>query len=54
MGVPEDEPLAADNRKTLNATAFVVANFRVSNDAEPPLFADGFESGGTGAWVVKP
>lgn len=54
MGIPEGDPLAADNRKTLNATAFVVANFRISNDAEVPLFADGFESGNTGAWVVKP
>jgi hypothetical protein len=37
MGVAEGNPNAADNRKTLNNTAFTVANFRIlSND--PPVF----------------
>ncbi len=49
MGVPEGEPLASDNRKTLNATAWTVANFRVST---APIFADGFESGNLGAWAL--
>ena len=30
MGVPEGQPDAADNRKTLNNTAFTIANFRTS------------------------
>ncbi len=30
MGVPEGQPNAADNRKTLNNTAYTVANFRTS------------------------
>src|SRR4030067_2904062 len=30
MGVPEGQSNAADNRKTLNNTAYTVANFRVS------------------------
>ena len=50
MGIPEGEPEAADNRKTLNATAWVVANFRVSAGA---IFADGFESGDTTNWSVE-
>jgi len=49
MGIPEGNPEAADNRKTLNATAWTVANFRVSNST---IFADGFESGDTGAWTT--
>ncbi|MEO1086061.1 MAG: hypothetical protein AAFY88_17620, partial [Acidobacteriota bacterium] len=47
MGIPEGEELPADNRKTLNATAWVVANFRVSGAV---VFADGFESGDVSAW----
>lgn len=49
MGIPEGDPLAADMRKTLNATAWVVANFRVSNDA---IFSDDFESGDLSAWTL--
>jgi hypothetical protein len=30
MGVPEGQPDAADNRKTLNNTAFTIANFRTA------------------------
>ena len=51
MGIPEGDPLAADNRKTLNATAWVVANFRVSAAA---IFADGFESGDLSGWSTMP
>ena len=47
MGVPEGDPESADNRKTLNFTAWYVANFRVSADV---LFFDGFESGDVTAW----
>ncbi|MEM9556401.1 MAG: zinc-dependent metalloprotease family protein [Acidobacteriota bacterium] len=47
MGVPEGDPEAADNRKAMNFTASVVANFRVS---EQPFFGDGFESGDLSAW----
>ena len=47
MGVPEGDPEAADLRKTLNATAWVVANFRVSDSV---LFGDGFETGDFNAW----
>ncbi len=50
MGIPEGQPEAADNRKTLNATAWVVANFRVSAGA---IFADGFESGDTTSWSLE-
>jgi hypothetical protein len=35
MGVPEGVARAADNRKTLNKTAFTVANFRLGS--QPPL-----------------
>ena len=48
MGIPEGDPEAADNRKTLNATAWVVANFRVST---APIFFDGFESGDFSGWT---
>ena len=47
MGIPEGEELPADMRKALNASAWVVANFRVSGAV---IFADGFESGDAGAW----
>ncbi|MEM8933574.1 MAG: zinc-dependent metalloprotease family protein, partial [Acidobacteriota bacterium] len=40
MGIAETEPLPADNRKTLNATAWTVANFRLSVS---PIFSDDFE-----------
>ncbi|MEM1179043.1 MAG: zinc-dependent metalloprotease family protein [Acidobacteriota bacterium] len=48
MGIPESDPLPADNRKTLNETAWVVANFRVSGAV---IFVDGFESGDISAWT---
>lgn len=48
-GIPEGEPQAADNRKTLNATAWTVANFRVSTAS---IFRDGFESGDLSAWSL--
>jgi hypothetical protein len=35
-GVPEGSPNAADNRKTLNNTAFTVANFRAAINPTPP------------------
>ncbi|MBI4774627.1 MAG: hypothetical protein HY788_10690 [Deltaproteobacteria bacterium] len=38
-GVPEGEAGAADNRKTLNTTAFTVANFRQSCAGSPPAAA---------------
>ncbi|MEM9596444.1 MAG: zinc-dependent metalloprotease family protein [Acidobacteriota bacterium] len=47
MGIPEGEPMACDNRKTLNATALTIANFRQSVS---PIFSDDFESGGLDAW----
>ncbi len=47
MGIPEGEPNAADNHRTLNTTAPTVANFRVGNSL---IFSDGFESGDTSAW----
>jgi hypothetical protein len=37
MGVAEGNPNSADNRKTLNKTAFTVANFRISEN-QPPVF----------------
>lgn len=46
MGLPETDPLPADMRQALDATAWTVANFRVSN----VIFADDFESGDTSAW----
>lgn len=46
MGIPEGQPFAADNRKTLNNTALTVANFRSS----AVIFSDGFESGDLSAW----
>lgn len=36
MGVPQGQPLAADNHRVLNDTAFTVANFRQSNNTPPP------------------
>lgn len=36
MGVPQGQSLAADNHRTLNNTAFVIANFRQSNSVPPP------------------
>ncbi len=39
MGVPEGSPYPADNRKTLNNTAYAVANFRVST-AVPDVSGD--------------
>ncbi|MGR3219038.1 MAG: hypothetical protein ACUZ8H_04375, partial [Candidatus Anammoxibacter sp.] len=38
MGVPEGEPDAADNRKTLNNTALTVANFGSFTDIEGKSF----------------
>jgi hypothetical protein len=35
MGVPEGQADAADNRKTLNNTAYTVANFRQSGTCDP-------------------
>ena len=48
MGIPEGQPLAADNRKTLNQTAWTVANFRVDPSS---LFNDGFEQGNITRWT---
>ncbi|MEM9594682.1 MAG: M12 family metallo-peptidase [Acidobacteriota bacterium] len=46
MGIAEGEPQAADNRKTLNTTAWTVANFRVGES----VFVDGFEAGNFSSW----
>jgi hypothetical protein len=43
MGVPEGSPQAADNRKTLNNTAYTVANFRQASPP-PPLANDNFSA----------
>jgi hypothetical protein len=53
MGVPEGQPDAADNRKTLNNTAFTIANFRTATIslATPDVKAsssDGPITSGTG------
>lgn len=48
MGIPEGQPQAADNRKTLNNTALTVANFRQGGR----IFGDGFESGDTSGWSM--
>lgn len=49
MGVPEGQPEAADNRKTLNLTAWTVANFRLSKSV---LLSDDFESGDLMKWAA--
>ncbi|MEM9291168.1 MAG: M12 family metallo-peptidase [Acidobacteriota bacterium] len=51
MGIPEGQPLATDNRKTLNATGPTTAGFRQS---VYQIFANGFETGGLGGWDVVP
>jgi len=49
-GIPEGSANAADNHKTLNNTAWTVANFRDSSALG--IFADGFESGDTSEWTA--
>ena len=49
MGIPDGQPLAADNRLTLNTTASTVAAFRTSAAL---IFANGFESGDTAGWSI--
>jgi hypothetical protein len=42
-GVPQGEPNAADNARSINNAASTVANFRVSGDAAPPVIVAGPE-----------
>ena len=45
--MPEGQREAADNRRTLNAMAPTVANYRLTTDL---VFIDGFETGDVGVW----